>query len=221
MTSSKSIINKMDTSNTRNSKKKRSFKETWKLTYEHLKRTGFFKEVGKPLLKLVIIIIVIFTLAYFIGNNAFDIEAIFNYIVDNVHYYVVFVIFFLLEAVLPLLPVQLFIFWTHQLPHPWLCLTILAIISYGATLTAYGIGRLIRKIPAVNTYFILRFDKHIKNSKKWGGYLIAIAALTPLPFTLTIISMGLIRYPFRLLAFWAIFRIVHFYLYAVLIDGIL
>jgi len=201
-------------------KKKRTFKKTWELTIEHLKRTGFLKEVGKPLLKLMVIILVIFALAYIGGDRIFDIEQLFQYIVDHVHYYVVFLIFFIIEAALPLLPVQLFIFWTGQLPHPWLCLTVLALLSYLSSLTAYGIGRLIRKIPSVNTYFLLKFDKHIKNSKKWGGYLIAVAALTPLPYTLIIISMGLIRYPFRLLAFWAILRIVHFYLYAVLIYGL-
>lgn len=202
-------------------KKKRDFLKTWHLTYQQLKRTGFFRYVGGPLLKLLVIFIVIVVLLYFVGNSLFDIDAFFDMIVTYVPFGWVMVIFFILEAALPVLPVDLFIFWTNSLEHPWLCLTILAIISYLASLTAYAIGRMIRSIPSVNTYFLLRFDRYVKNSKKWGGYLIAAAALTPLPYTFIVVSMGLIRYPFRLLAFWATMRIVHFYMYAVVIYGII
>ena len=195
-------------------KRRRGLFETIKLQNFYLHRTGFYKEVGKSFLRLGIIIVILFAAYWFIGTRWLDIDELFNYMVHSIQRIYVFGLFFLTETFLNIIPTDLYIIWSEEFETPWRCLTILATLSYLAGLSTYAIARLVRKIQRINNYFTNRFEKHIKNSKKWGGYLIGVAAMTPLPYSITVFSMGLLKYPFRQFLLWSLLRIPRFYIYA-------
>ena len=185
-----------------------------RLRYFYLQKTGFYREVGKSFLRLGIIVIVIAAIYWFAGTRWLDIDEVFNYMVHSIQRVYVFGLFFLTETFLNIIPTDLYIIWSEEFESPWRCLTILAVLSYIASLTTYGLARLVRKIKRINNYFTNRFEKHIKNSKKWGGWLIGTAAMTPLPYSITVFSMGLLKYPFKQFLIWSSLRIPRFYIYA-------
>lgn len=195
-------------------KKRRGLFKTMRLRNVYLHKTGFYKEVGKSFLRLGIIVILLFAAYWFIGTKWLDIDEMFNYLVHTVSKFYVFALFFTTETFLNIIPTDLYIIWSEELAHPWRCLTILSILSYLAGLTTYAMARLVRRIPRVNKWFTNRFEKHIKNSKKWGGYLIGVGAMTPLPYSITVFSMGLLKYPLKQFLLWSLLRIPRFYIYA-------
>lgn len=192
---------------------KKNFFKRWRLRFLYFKRTGFYQEVGKGLLNFLLILAVLIVLVIIAERTFLDVKGIFNYIVENVKIWVVLLIFLCSESLLSPIPSDLFIIWCEGLSHPWLYLSILAVLSYIAGTISYSIGFLIRKNKKVNNYFTLRFEKHIKNSRKWGGWLIAAAALTPLPYSIIMVVVGMLNYPAKQMLWWNLFRIPRFYLY--------
>ena len=56
--------------------------------------------------------------------------------------------------------------------------------------------------------------ENLKNTRKWGGVLILVGALLPLPFSIACIAAGMIKYPFKNVVFFGLFRFVRFAIYA-------
>lgn len=195
---------------------KGGFFRRWRLQFYYFKRTGFYTEVGKSLFNFILILAVIVGLVLIAEKTIIDIDEIFNYVVTHVASWIVFLVAFGAEILLGLIPSDLFIIWSEGLPHPWLALTILAVMSYLAGIITFNFGKLIRKNKKVNDYFTTRFEKHIRNTKKWGGWLVAAAALTPLPFTLIMVVIGMINYPVKRMLLWSSLRIPRYFLMALI-----
>jgi membrane protein YqaA with SNARE-associated domain len=195
----------------------KSIFQRWWLQFQYFRRTGFYSEVGKSLLRFLLIFGIIFALLYFVGQQFLDIDVIFNYFVHHVPRSLVIATFFLSESFLSPIPSDLFIIWSEEMPNPWLWLTLLAALSYIAGVVSYGWGQLIRRNRRINEYFTSKFEKHIRNSKKWGGWLIAAAALTPLPFSMSMVAVGMLNYPVRRMLLWTLFRFPRFWLYGLLL----
>ena len=75
-------------------------------------------------------------------------------------------------------------------------------------------------IPTVHDALENKMSKHIKNTEKWGGFLIVVGALLPIPFSMTSIAAGIINYSFRLYLLFGLLRFVRFYGYALVIFKI-
>ncbi len=128
-----------------------------------------------------------------------------------------FSFFFVSETLLGLIPPEIFIAWTKKTTEPILNLTILTTLSYFGGLSSYFIGEKSLKIKAVKNYLEIKMEKHLKNSKKWGGILIIVGALLPLPFSISCMAAGMIKYPFKSVVLFGLFRFVRFALYGLAI----
>ncbi|MGY0427320.1 MAG: YqaA family protein, partial [Polaribacter sp.] len=124
------------------------------------------------------------------------------------------------ETLLGLIPPEIFIAWTKKTPDPVLNLAILATLSYAGGLLAYFIGKMALKIKAVQLYLEVKMEKHLKNTSKWGGFLIIVGALLPLPFSISCMAAGMIKYPFKNVMLFGLFRFVRFTIYALMIFQI-
>ena len=109
----------------------------------------------------------------------------------------IFVIFFASESFLGLLPPEIFIAWTDQTVHPFANLALLSLLSYLGGVVSYGIGRGVLYIPSVHNYVEIKIEKQIENIRKWGGILIVVGALLPLPFSIASMAAGIIKYDFK------------------------
>lgn len=149
-----------------------------------------------------------------------DLEGIINFIAREYAGWFLFVMLFISEAIVGILPPELFIAWSSKTDHRWLNLIGLATMSYAGGILAYYIGKLIYLIPSVKSYVETKMSKHIMNLKKWGGVLIFTGAMLPLPHSLVSMACGIIDYKIKYYLFWALFRYVRFYLYALVIYSL-
>ena len=129
-------------------------------------------------------------------------------------------VFLTSESLLGLVPPELFIAWAGKSAAPILNLSLLALMSYLGGIISYWIGKGITMIPTVHDALENKMSKHIKNTEKWGGFLIVVGALLPIPFSMTSIAAGIINYSFRLYLLFGLLRFVRFYGYALVIFKI-
>ena len=96
-----------------------------------------------------------------------------------------------------------------------------ALLSYCGGIISFFIGKSISKLPKVHEYLEVKMLKHLKMIRKWGGFLIVVGALLPIPFAMTSIAAGIIHYKFRNYLLFGLLRFLRFYLYALVIFNIL
>jgi len=115
---------------------------------------------------------------------------------------------------LGLIPPEIFIAWTKKTPEPILNLAILATLSYIGGLVSYFLGKTALKIKVLKEYLEVKMIDNLKNTRKWGGFLILVGALLPLPFSIACLAAGMIKYSFRNVIFFGLFRFARFAIYA-------
>ncbi|HKJ48969.1 MAG TPA: VTT domain-containing protein, partial [Christiangramia sp.] len=187
------------------------------LLHQYYNYTGFYSFVWKSVKKAVLPIVLFIGALWAIDHYLLDIEDMLVTITETYAPFEVLSIFFLSESLLGLVPPELFIAWAGKSASPFLYLTLLAAASYLGGIVSYYIGVGITKIPAVHEAMELRMAKHIKNTRKWGGFLIIVGALLPIPFAMTSIAAGIIKFPFSSYLIFGLLRFARFYLYALVI----
>jgi membrane protein YqaA with SNARE-associated domain len=100
---------------------------------------------------------------------------------------------------------------------PVINLAILASLSYFGGITSYFLGKAVLKIETVKNYLEVKMAKSLKNTSKWGGFLIIVGALLPIPFSITCMAAGMIKYPLKGVILYGLLRFVRFAIYAIAI----
>jgi membrane protein YqaA with SNARE-associated domain len=205
--------------------KKRTLGAKFKIYHKINIRSGLYKFLGKNFIKLLLALIGIVILLFAI-DLVFDLkaqQARFKEFVDKLEPTYVFVLFFASESLLGLIPPDLFMVWGKaRFPEtPYLLVFILATISYIGGIVAYKLGVLIRKMPRVKKIAETKYEKNFELIEKWGGLVIVMAALFPLPYALTSTVAGIVKYPFKPFLLYGLTRFIRFFLYAVVIFGAL
>ncbi|PTX43171.1 membrane protein YqaA with SNARE-associated domain [Christiangramia gaetbulicola] len=198
-------------------KAKSKKKSRIRLLHQYYNYTGFYSFVWNSLKKAVLPIVLFVGALWAIDHYLLDIEDMLVTITETYAPFEVLAIFFLSESLLGLVPPELFIAWAGKSGSPFLFLSLLATASYLGGIVSYFIGVGITKIPAVHEAMELKMAKHIKNTRKWGGFLIIVGALLPIPFAMTSIAAGIIRFPFSSYLIFGLLRFARFYLYALVI----
>lgn len=195
-------------------------KSRLRLIHQYYNYTGFYKFIGNTLKQsapyLISIVGILYIIDYFI-----DINEILETITRILPVYGVLGFFFVSETLLGLIPPEIFIAWSGKMQQPWFYLSTLAILSYAGGLLAYLMGCYITKIPYVQNYFEIKMKKQLKNSRKWGGFLIVVGALLPLPFSISCMAAGIIAFPFRSVLIYGSLRLLRFAIYGFIIFNAL
>ncbi len=188
-----------------------------KLLHQYYGYTGFYKFVGKSVKKAIIPIILVIVGIFAVDYFVLDLNKLLVTVTETFSPVGILSVFFISESLLGLVPPELFIAWAGKSLYPISFLTLLALASYLGGIVSYFIGVGITKIPAFKNQIETNLAKHIKNTRKWGGFLIIVGALLPIPFAMTSIAAGIIRFPFPSFLLFALLRFVRFYLYALVI----
>ncbi len=199
--------------------KNKSEKSRWQLLHQYYSYTGFYTFVWQAVKKALPYIIGI-VVALYVINHFFDINAALTRLTEILPAYGVLSFFFVSETLLGLVPPEIFIAWAGKMYAPWLYLSLLALLSYSGGLLSYWMGHTITKIPSVHNYLEQKMEKQLKNSKKWGGFLIVVGALLPLPFSISCIAAGIIKFPFRSVMLYGSLRLLRFVIYGILIFNV-
>jgi membrane protein YqaA with SNARE-associated domain len=201
-------------------RKRKRKKSRFRLLHQYYSYTGFYTFVQESMKKAFWPISIFLLILWLIHEYVLNFNDLFVTITTTYNPLSILGIFFASESFLGLIPPEIFIAWSAKTATPILYLTILAALSYLGGIISFLIGRYLHKIPSVYNYLEVKMRKHIIMIRKWGGFLIIVGALLPIPFSMTSIAAGLIDYKFRNYLLFGLLRFVRFYLYALVIFNV-
>ena len=196
-------------------------KSRLQLVHQYYSYTGFYKFLGDALKKAIPPVLVLVAIILAIHFFVIDISDILTYVVENFSYGLVLLFFFVSESILGIVPPELFIAWSGKTDSPILYLSLIALMSYAGGIVSYFTGRAALKVERVHEYLEVKMAKHIKNAQKWGGFLIVVGALLPVPFAISSLAAGIIRYKFSYYLLFGLLRFVRFAVYGAPIFSVL
>ena len=196
--------------------KTKTAKSRIQLLHQYYSYTGFYSFVWNAIKKAIPYIIIIIAAVYTL-NHFFNINDALVKLTQVLPAYGVLAFFFVSETLLGLVPPEIFIAWAGKMNTPWGYLSLLAFLSYFGGLVSYYIGHIITKIPSFHNYLEVKMKDQLKNSKKWGGFLIIVGALLPLPFSISCMAAGIIEFPFKNVAIYGSLRLLRFLFYGLVI----
>jgi membrane protein YqaA with SNARE-associated domain len=159
------------------------------------------------------VIITLFILAegYITENFQNNIDAIHN------RPLLVFSVFFTSEVIFGLVPPEFFmmiwVLYKVSVSDYIINLSILTVLSYIAGLIGYFIGRNFSK----SSFYIHIRERYLvqyqRSLRKYGGYLVFVGAVTPIPFSATCMLAGSVNLPLRSFLLISIARVFRFLVY--------
>ena len=198
------------------SKIEKTFAEKLRIRHAYNKRTGLYKFMGQIVIKLLVIIAIIVGIVLLL-NHFFNLSQIIENYIFSHDTPGVLTLFLISETVLGWIPPDLFIMWSDKFNAPLLWLTILGTISYVGGMNAYFIGKIALKFPRFRRWLENRNAVFFERIRKWGGIIIILAALFPLPFATTTLAAGMVKYPLKQTLIFGLSRYIRFYLYGAMI----
>jgi len=123
-------------------------------------------------------------------------------------YTLMFSVFFISEAILGLIPPDLFIMWASVETQPLAFITILAFLSYIGGIISFLIGKFIGNKRIFERIVFNVREQFEERILKWGGLVIMLSALTPIPFSPISMLSGSLKYPFKKYVVFSLTRII-------------
>jgi len=182
--------------------------------HNYYQRTGFYMFLWESLKKAFLPIAAVIIALVIFNNYVYNINDGLQKMTETFSRFGIFVTFYISETILGLVPPEIFIAWSKKTSDPLFNLSVLATLSYLGGITAYFIGRAALKIKSLKLYLEVKMAKNLKNTSKWGGLLIIAGALLPLPFAISCLTAGMIKYPFKKVVIFGLFRFLRFAIYA-------
>jgi membrane protein YqaA with SNARE-associated domain len=198
----------------RRKKRIKTQKQKAKLVHEYYARTGLYLFVWKNLKKAFLPIVGVLLALFLFNKYVYNINDGLHHFTETFSRLGVLLTFFISETLFGIIPPEIFIAWSKKTDEPILNLAILATLSYTGGLISYFLGKSALKINSLREYLEVKMAKNLKNTRKWGGILIVVGALLPLPFSIACVAAGMIKYPFKNVVFFGLFRFGRFALYA-------
>jgi len=195
-------------------KRQKTKKHRAKLMHFYYSRTGFYMFIWESLKKAFWPIVIVVVGLILFNKYVYNINEGLHHFTETFSRLTVLITFFVSETLLGLIPPEMFIAWTKKTDQPILNLILLASLSYSGGLISYFIGKTALRIKSVKEYLEVKMAKNLKNTRKWGGILILVGALLPLPFSIACVAAGMIKYPFKKVVFFGLFRFARFAIYA-------
>jgi len=191
-----------------------SFKDKFQphRAHRYYKITGFYSFVMESIKRSLPPVLLIVALVALFHFFIMPLPEALDLAVAELPNYGVLGFFFVSETVLGLIPPELFIAWAGKTADPELNLFFIALLSYLGGMCSYFLGRWSLKIPAIHNYLEVKMAKQLIMARKWGGILIAVGALLPLPFSVGSLVAGMLRYPFK---YWVLIGLLRFLRFAV------
>jgi len=191
-----------------------------RLLHFYYKRTGFYPFLLNTGLKVIIGLGAIVFLLILLEKHVMSLDDLMSLMLDRFPNWAILATFFVAESILGLLPPDIFIIWSGKFEQPWKMLTIVGTVSQFAGMMAYQIGRWLLKWDNLRLYIENKFAKYLVMLNKWGGLLVVLAALFPLPYGAVCTLAGIVKFPFKMFFWFNLARYFRFYLYALILFNV-
>ncbi len=195
-------------------------KNRLQLLHQYYHYTGFYDFIGATLRKTIVPVILFIGVLFLFNKYVYNINEGLQLITETFSSLGILLIFYFSESVLGLIPPEIFIAWAKKTTSPISMLVTLSTLSYLGGITSFFLGKSALKIDSVKKYLEVKMNKQLKNTSKWGGFLIVIGALLPVPFAITCMTAGMIKYPLKGVLLFGIFRYLRFAIYGYLIFNV-
>lgn len=176
-------------------------------------KSGFlFRNLARGLLWFAVIITVFILLEGYIQDN-------FMPYINRIHAnpFFFYLVFTISEIVLGLVPPEFFMIvyvFNHVNVSEYIVnLALLTLISYGAGILGYYIGRTFSKTTSFRKFSAKYLREYHHQLRKYGGYIIFVGAVTPVPFSAMCMLAGSINFPFKSFILISISRVLRFAIY--------
>ncbi len=133
---------------------------------------------------------------------------------------IIFAIYSVSEIIVGIIPPELFMMWSLELAEHRnyiIDLALLAIISYAAGTIAYLFGRYFNGTVLYRYSRRKYLKKYEEKFNKYGGFLLIVAAVTPVPYSAICALVGSVKYPFKKFFLISLFRFARFGVYGYLV----
>ena len=192
-------------------RRKTSFFSNLRNRHRVNRENGVYGYMGGAVLKIILIYFATIVPIVLLIKHFVDLQATFVYVTEKLPDYMVWVIFFLSESLLGMIPPDLFVIWSVKFYHPFQVLFFLGILSYAGSIISYLIGRWLSMHLKFKAFSEKALDRYIRLVRKWGGAFIVIAALFPFtPFSMIVIALSLLKYPPKSFLLFGLARITRF-----------
>ncbi|WP_375584637.1 VTT domain-containing protein [Cyclobacterium xiamenense] len=127
------------------------------------------------------------------------------------------------EILFGIIPPEVFMLWsleTGSIGPYFISIAVLALISYGAGFLNFRLGDWIRDKDWVSPARFPQLKKYVHLFEKYGGYLVVVASITPLPFSAISLLAGVGGLNTRTYLLLSLFRILRYFAYAFILTGI-
>lgn len=179
------------------------------------RRRFLLKNLLRGLLWLAVIVV---AFIYARKNYDFSLETILGPVYDQPT--VIYLIFLASEVIFGILPPEFFMIWSLRsgvLINYINNIIALSTISYIAGVIGFGIGVYLKNTQFYKGMKKRVFGKFEKHLNMYGGFLVIVAALTPLPFSGIAMLVGSVHYPFKKYLWFSLFRFLRFLVYGIII----
>lgn len=163
------------------------------------------------------VLITVFILAeeYIRSTFARDIEAIQDKPI------IMFMVFFASEVIFGLIPPEFFmLIWIiHKITilQYIINLSVLTVLSYLAGIIGYLIGSNFSRTSLYKKLYVRYLLQYEQQLKRYGAFLVFVAAVTPIPYSATCMLAGSVNIPFKQFLLIGIARIARFAVYGYLV----
>lgn len=188
-----------------------------KTYHQLLVQTGGYTFLRSNLLKLGASVIIIIGLFYLIDGYIINIDEAMAWATRILSPAGLIGLFFFSEVSFGFITPELLIVWADETLHPRWMLILLASLSYVAGIVSYFLGQYWATRKVVRERFLERHENTMEQLRRFGGLLIILAALTPLPYPIVCQLSGLNKYPFKYFVWITLVRFLRFGLYGALL----
>ena len=175
------------------------------------RKTWFFvKNLLKGLLGLAVIVILYNLLQRYLNIDQY-LDYLGNWPV------LVYLVFILSEVVFGIIPPELFMIWSLNnglFASYTLDVALLSVISYGAGILGYYIGSKMLSYKWTASFMDKYVHRYRNLLNRYGGFLIFVGAVTPVPLSAICMLMGGTEYPFNRFLLISLARFARYALYA-------
>ncbi len=198
----------------------RIVKRFMRLQHLLMQRNGGYTFIKANLFKLLLSIGAILALFYLFDAYIFDIDSAAKWATEFFSPQGLIGLFFLSEISIGFITPELLIVWADETLKPRWMLTILASLSYLAGIIGYFLGQFWRTRAFVRNFLLDRYKDTFAQLNRFGGLLIVLAALTPLPYPIVSQLSGMNDYPFQKFALLTLVRFLRFAIYGALLYNL-
>lgn len=188
-----------------------------KLLHQYYSYTGFYTFIGNSLKKAILPVLILVTALVLFNKYVYNINDALQSITKTFSPTGILVTFFTSESLLGLIPPEIFIAWSKKTNEPVFNLALLATLSYLGGIVSFFLGKAALKVDSVKNYLEVKMAKNLKNTSKWGGFLIIVGALLPIPFSITCMAAGMIKFPLKGVLLYGSLRFIRFAIYGIAI----